>query len=109
MSGWWLSWYSDIPLAEFELHSPWWVSGYDGAGVETVVAAVRAEDEEAAMEAVRTAYDFLPEHPSIRWRFVEPLTRETPFTERFPQGEWMAWDAEGTCRCVAKHRREATP
>ena len=37
---WWISWYSDTAMSAFELHSPWWVSGYDADGNETVVAAV---------------------------------------------------------------------
>ena len=36
---WWISWYSDTAMSAFELHSPWWVSGYDADGNETVVAA----------------------------------------------------------------------
>ena len=33
---WWISWYSDTAMSAFELHSPWWVSGCDAYGNETV-------------------------------------------------------------------------
>lgn len=103
MQGWWLSWYNGAPLTEFELHSPWWVSGYDSEANEILVAAVRAETEHAAKEQILRAYDhYAP--GSLRWRFCEPLERETPFSDRFPQSaEWMVWDEQGTCQCVAQH------
>lgn len=95
----WLSWYADAPLSEFELHSPWWISGYAGDS-NVMVAAVRAESEEAAFEQVKAAYDNGPGRFSER--FCEPLT-VSPFSGRFPQSSWMAWDAERTCGCD-RHR-----
>ena len=93
----WLSWYSPTSMAEFELHSPWWLSGYDSDDRYIVVAAVRATDEDAAFAQVRAAYD--NDHGPIEERFIEPLTRESPFGGRFPQAGWMAWDAQRTCGC----------
>ena len=93
----WLSWYSPTSMAEFELHSPWWVSGYDSDGRNIVVAAVRAADDEAAFAQVRAAYD--NGSGPIEERFIETLTRDTPFTDRFRQAKWMAWDADRTCGC----------
>lgn len=98
MSAWWISWYNDLDIETFELHSPWWVSGEDMQGRETIVAAVRAESQEAAEEQILAAYDEPP--VGVRWRFCEEMTRETPFTDRFPQSApWMAWDEQGTCMC----------
>lgn len=98
MSDWWVSWYSTSPMDEFELHSPWWVTGYtmDEPQANIIVAAVRAPEAAAAYAQVRAAYDNGPE--GFRERFVEPLTR-SPFTDRFPQAAWMRWDAERTCGC----------
>lgn len=101
MTGWWISWYSDVPLPSFELHSPWWVSGEDADGHETVVAAVRAKNEDEARWQILRAYDTQPD--DVRWRFCEALTHDTPFTDRFPKAVWMAWDDKGTCMCAAKH------
>lgn len=107
-SGWWVGWYSDVPLNEFELHSPWWISGYDADNNETMVAAVRAESEEAARAQVLAAYDNPPE--GMRWRFCEEIPSDRqPFSEkwsdRWPRNHnvWMAWDEQGTCMCVEKH------
>lgn len=105
--GWWISWYSPHDLASFELHSPWWVSGYgfeeneDGDLVEvpTIVAAVRAENEDAAWDLIYSAYDDRP--GDIEQRFCEPLDAPA-FTDRFPKADWMAWGSDGrTCQCGA--------
>ena len=94
---WWISWYNTAPLSSFELHSPWWVSGYRCSDdAETIVAAVRAVDETAAWAQVQDAYDDEPD--SLERRFTEPLTA-SPFTGRFPQAGWMAWDDDRTCGC----------
>ena len=95
MQDFWVSWYSYTPLSEFELHSPWWRSGY-AEDAEIVVAAVRAADEYAAFAQVRAAYDNDP--GPLEERFCEPLSR-SPFSDRFPQSAWMAWDSERTCGC----------
>lgn len=103
MSAWWLSWYGPAPMSTFELHSPWWVSGWaaDDAGgytVPIVCAAVRADNEFAALARVFTAYDDPPE--TIRWRFVEQVeVGWSPFCDRFPKAAWMAWDDDRTCGC----------
>jgi hypothetical protein len=97
-SGWWVGWYNDLDIETFELHSPWWVSGEDMDGNETMVAAVRAEDETAARQQILDAYDNPPR--SARWRFCEPIPEgKSPFSDRFQQNEWMAWDEQGTCMC----------
>lgn len=101
---WWISWYSDTDMRAFELHSPWWVSGCDADGNETVVAAVVAESENAAKEKILRAYDEGPERPehigAMRWRIVDRLSvGQSPFSDRFPQAKWMRWDPPITCAC----------
>lgn len=99
---WWVSWYSHRQLDEFELHAPWWVTGYDADGNDICVAAVLAESEADAYAQIRNAYDAPRSDGDIRERFCDELTA-TPFNDRFPQAEWMAWDPETltTCRCGA--------
>jgi len=95
--GWWVSWYCASPSSEFELHSPWWVSGYDADDRTIYCAAVRAADEAAAYDLIRGSYD----NPPSRFdeRFCEPLTG-SPFTSRWPKAGWMAWEDDGTtCAC----------
>jgi hypothetical protein len=86
----WLSWYAHPDDGPFELHSPWWVSGFTMEEVErsTIVAAVRAVDEEDAWEIVRASYDTPPTRLEVR--FCEVL-RKTPFGSRFPRADWMVW------------------
>jgi hypothetical protein len=93
----WLSWYHDPENGEFELHSPWWTSGYTMTDPpkSTIVAAVRAEDEDAAWAVVRASYDTPPE--SVIERFCEPLAPKDgkyPWDNpngRFQRAEWMKW------------------
>jgi hypothetical protein len=101
MSNWWVSWYcpsESMPL--FELHSPWWVSGYAfEPDRHIVVAAIRADSEESVWEKVRSAFDTPVE---IEERFIEPVPHMSePFSDRFPKASWMAWDEDRTCACSA--------
>jgi len=98
MSAWWVSWYSTAPLSTFELHSPWWVSGYRCSDdAETVCAAVRAETAEEAKAIVHASYDVPP--TALEWRFAEVL-EGSPFCDRFPQDrDWLVWNDDRTCGC----------
>lgn len=98
---WWVSWYS--PHRAFELHSPWWISGYSfDPPADVVVAAVRAPSVEAAWETIRLCYDDPPE--IVIQRFCDPLDRDDPFSDRFPKADWHAWEPDGrTCNC-SEHR-----
>ena len=86
----WVSWYHEEGMGEFELHSPWWVSGYrtiDKAA--TICAAVKAADAPSARVIVRSAYDKVafPE-----FRFVTHKADDWhPFSDRFPKADWMKW------------------
>jgi hypothetical protein len=93
----WISWYHNFEKhGEFELHSPWWVSGGDLDGNDTIVAAVEVdvvrEDEgpEAARIVIHQCYDNPPF--SLQWRFCEPRDADwAPFCDRFPKANWMQW------------------
>lgn len=90
----WISWYSPKSLGGWELHSPWWVSGYTYFGEEEVpaiCAAVMAIDEKEAKDKIYRSYDELPKE-AIEWRFVNERSEDwSPFSERFPQAAWMKW------------------
>jgi hypothetical protein len=102
LSSWWVSWYSDTSLSAFELHSPYWVTGYDADDNVIVCAMVLADDEGAAKEKIRLAYDEGPHRPDsvaeMRWRFCDEHEGK-PFSERFPQSRWMRWEPPITCGC----------
>ena len=100
MKQFWVSWYHRPNIGAFELHSPWWVSGYkppngdmdapDEAWEPSVCAAVRAESEEAAQEAIYACYDVRPANLEVR--FVEERDADwTPFCDRFRKADWMKW------------------
>lgn len=103
IKSWWVSWYHPKDLGDFELGSPWWVSGAQqkidastGAILEswpTICAAVRAKTEEEAMGVIITAFDRRPKE--MEWRFVEERPSGwSPFSERFPRADWMEWTNE---------------
>lgn len=92
MNNYWISWYSSKALGPFELHSPWWISGYvcDSENTPTICAAVRAPDEHGARELVMKSYDKRPE--KLDWRFCESRDPNwCPYGDRFPRAEWMKW------------------
>jgi hypothetical protein len=88
----WLSWWMVPENGEFELHSPWWISGSRGSDdAASICAAVRAESEEAAKGIVVAAHD-LPPPLGIEWRFCEEMPEHwTPFRDRFLRAAWMQW------------------
>ena len=106
MTAWWISFY--VPsekLREFELHSPWWVSGYTNDEI-ILVAAIRADDEEAAWQRVIDAFD---DEADYRERFCDSLGRESPFVDRFPKASWMDWSDHATCACGSSGCDGANP
>ena len=96
MHSWWVS-FCVLDLSEFELHSPWWVSGSSGAG-SIVCAAVRAPTREGARHMIENSFDI---HPGdMSFRFVEEREPDwSPFSGRFPKARWMAWETDKTCQC----------
>lgn len=102
--GWWVSWYSPATLDSFELHAPWWISGWSGENMDTptIVAAIQAEDEDEVWNIVRGAYDNPP--ASVEDRFCEPMNADWYFdSDRFPKQPWMEWLPGVSCICESKH------
>lgn len=91
MKNWWISWECPNDLmGKFELHSPWWVSGYNDE-METICAAVQAPDEEGAKRLIIMAHDE-PRPRDLVWRFVSERPSDwLPFSGRFPRADWMKW------------------
>jgi hypothetical protein len=91
-AAWWLSWVHLKKDGPFELHWPWWVSGYTSDDDDTICAAVRADDEDAARALIHAAYDRSP--MILHWRFIDPLNG-SPYTRRFQKADWMPEWKEG--------------
>lgn len=91
MKRFWISWEHTVGGPVFELDSPWWISGYGFDGdMETICAAVLAENEEAAKRLVLDSYDESP--GEVEWRFCNERPDDwTPFCDRFRQAKWMKW------------------
>lgn len=94
---WWVSWWHLCGLGEFELTSPWWISGFrdsgDGSDADSICAAVLAATPDAAREVVLSSYDVRP--AALGWRFVEQMPADwSPFCDRFPQADWMGWPGD---------------
>lgn len=92
MMNYWISYY--VPtnrLSDFELHSPWWISGFtcdEDRERTTIVAAIQAESEEAAIERFMASFD---SNPEAELRFIEAFDG-SPYSSRFQQADWMVWD-----------------
>lgn len=87
----WVSWYCvDAQMGKFELHWPWWITGYASDDSAIICAAVRAADKYEAMGLIIKAHD--GPVSDIRWRFIERQPVEwSPFDDRFQQADWMRW------------------
>lgn len=110
MKAWWISWYQPTidgegNSTEWELHSPWWISGetMEEPPRLTVCAAVLAETADAAKAQAVAAQD--SPGLELEWRFVDETDTDewSPFSDRFPWNEWMAWvpSIGKTCNCEA--------
>lgn len=91
---WWLSWYHGKQYGEFELNSPWWMSGTRmNDEAITLCAAIKAKTEDNAKQIIFDAYDVCPD--SIEFRFIEQRADDwSPFCDRFPKADWMRWEQE---------------
>jgi hypothetical protein len=96
----WLSWEHHEAMGPFTLNSPWWISGEGDKGTDaegndvgefkSICAAIKARDIKEAMRMVVEAYDRKP--VAMEWRFTKPRPKDwSPFSERFPQADWMVW------------------
>lgn len=87
---WWVSWYWCHDDGSFEIYSPWWFTGSDMYGRDTVCAALLAPNEDAAREQIFAAYDERPD--DLEFRFVDVRPDDwSPFCDRFQRGPWMRW------------------
>lgn len=96
----WLSFWLLREHMGFELHSPWWISGYrdnekepveSGWMDKSICCAVRASSEEEAKEMIRRAFDVRPVK-ELEWRFCEQQDEKaSPFSSRFNKADWMVW------------------
>jgi len=92
LRNYWISWYHEQHMSSGDMDFPHWCTGlrvHDDAN--TMVAAVQANNENAAKEIIYQAYTTRPNN--IEWRFCDEFPRnESPYSERFPQAAWMKWD-----------------
>lgn len=94
LTPYWVSWWRD-PSVGFELHSPWWVTGYRYVGLPaieqaSICAAIMAEDDIDARCRVALAHDREPQN--LDFRFSASKAAEwSPFCDRFPRASWMVW------------------
>jgi len=87
MRRFWVSWYASS--LDFEVHTPWWVSGYRD-DTPVVCAAVIANDADDAQSVIRACHD--DPQAEIEWRFVEERPDDwSPFNSRFKRADWMRW------------------
>lgn len=92
---WWISWFSPEEYGGFELHVPFWRSGWyftnDSKEVTIFVAAVRADNEDEAFAQIASAY-FEPPTGGVSRRFCLPLEEPYPWDRegtRFVKEDWM--------------------
>lgn len=87
----WVSFHSRS--GTFELHSPWWISGYgseDDAEFDIICAALMATDDEDVRRQISACHD----EPDFQawFRFIEPRAPDwSPFSDRFRKADWMQW------------------
>jgi hypothetical protein len=102
----WLSWISKDEFSGWELHWPWWTSGY-GDGSKTICAAIYAPNEEAVREVVYDCYDARPDR--IEFRFIEERPDGFSYTDRFPWRAWMPrFDESFDPEALTKTQAEAS-
>lgn len=89
MTKFWVSWYATD--TDFEIHSPWWQSGFRASDdAPAIVAAVLADNEHAAKACIISSHDRPP--ADLEWRFCDERAPDwSPFGSRFPRADWMRW------------------
>lgn len=91
MKTYWVSWYHDPEtMTPFTLHSPWWVTGWDGQGRQTICAVVKATDPAVAWGKMMRSYDEPPQNAEMRFVTEKPDGWRPP-EDRFPPGNGMEW------------------
>lgn len=89
MKTFWVSWWHTDAYSAFEIHAPWWESGFRGAdSASSLCAAIRAPSEAEAQALVIQSYDTAP--VDLEFRFVEERPDDwSPYTDRFRKADWM--------------------
>lgn len=86
----WISWFQPtkdhrpLTFPPNEAIAGWWCSGYNSVDHATICAAVDAESEDDAHEAIKKDW---PE--ATGWRFCEQVESEFRPNDRFPPSPWM--------------------
>jgi len=89
----WVSWYQTEEAGPFELHTPWWVSGFLPADdANMVCAAIMAADENGARERILASFDQRPDRLEFRFVTAQP-PGWSPYCDRFQAADWMRWPA----------------
>jgi hypothetical protein len=97
----WLSWWHDpTTMGEFEMHTPWWVSGEDMRGRKAIIAAIPTDDPEKAAKIVMKSFDKKPK--SLEFRF-NSVKQGSPFCDRFRPAKWMRWPG-GKAKAASSER-----
>mgnify|MGYP001546457452 CR=1 FL=1 len=94
MKAYWISfWMKPGELPNWEYHGPWWITGEDADGRQSICAAVMANDEPGAKWVIRAAHD--TKKSPAEWRFCEEQAPDwNPLANvsgRFPPKKWMKW------------------
>lgn len=92
---WWVSWFSPEKYGGFELHVPFWRSGWyftdESEEVTIFVAVVRAPNEDEAFAQITGSYFEQPEGGVSR-RYCKTLEHPYPWERegtRFEREDWM--------------------
>ena len=87
---WWVRWYTSTEMGPFNLFTPWWISGstMHEPPKFTLVALIKAKDEDEVKEIVFGAYDKRP--ADIEFSFIEQVEPTWQPNDRFPFDEWMS-------------------
>ena len=94
MKKYWISWASITSINKFEMHFPWWVSGFDGEGNVYICAAIIAANHNDAWNFVIGSYNTNKAFFIERRFCIEKSDSWSPFNDRFQRAAWMLWPEE---------------
>lgn len=77
------------------MNFPWWINGCccdkEGNEIDMICAAIRSDNEENAMEIIKSCYDEYQNNIEFRFIFIRDKDW-SPFSDRFQKSEWMNWE-----------------
>lgn len=98
MKKYWVSFNCSVNLMEnFEMHSPWWISGSQiNSNYEitshSICCAIQQPNKREVYRYVRSCFDKGYEPKRIKYRFIDEKPNSwSPFCDRFPKAKWMKW------------------